>query len=223
MIIETAYVLDPKFIELAQQGLKEFEGKTALNQPTGDFFYDPWILKEQFKDTVWNDILSVLKVDYGEARIIILEPGESYMAHADIDDRFHLNLQGNNSFLIDISDQKMYPTITDSRWYEMDAGKIHAATNYGEIPRAQLVVRKLLTKNKLQKPIHVSIASAQELFDYRYKFDNNISPWLNRMNKLKKINNFKFNKEIVEFDTEEESIFDLVKFDKNVFAITYEF
>lgn len=223
MIIETAYVLDPKFIELAQQGLKEFEGKTALNQPTGDFFYDPWILKEQFKDTVWNDILSVLKVDYGEARIIILEPGESYMAHADIDDRFHLNLQGNNSFLIDISDQKMYPTIADSRWYEMDAGKIHAATNYGEIPRAQLVVRKLLTKNKLQRPIHVSIASAQELFDYRYKFDNNISPWLNRMNKLKKINNFKFNKEIVEFDTEEESIFDLVKFDKNVFAITYEF
>lgn len=223
MIIETAYVLDPKFIELAQQGLKEFEGKTALNQPTGDFFYDPWTLKEQFKDTVWDDILSALKVDFGEARIIILEPGESYMAHSDIDDRFHLNLQGNNSFLIDILDQKMYPTIADSRWYEMDAGKIHAATNYGEIPRAQLVVRKLLTKNKLQKPIHVSISPSQELFDYRYKFDNSISPWLNKMNKLKKIGNFKFSKEIVEFDTEEELIFDLVKFDKNIFAITYEF
>jgi len=223
MIRETNRFVDPDLIDLARQELINFQGKTALNEPTGNFFYEPWILKEQFKKTVWEDILSTLDFDHGEARIIILNPGESYMAHSDIDDRFHLNLQGNHSFLIDISNQTMYPTITDNRWYEMDAGKIHAATDYGEIFRAQLVVRKLLSRGNFDKTIHVSIESAQSFFDYRYRFDNEISPWLNKMNKLNKINNFRFSNDLVEFDADEKLIFDLVKFDKNIFAITYEF
>lgn len=223
MIRETECSVSSKLLDLAQKELKNFQGKTVLNQPTGNFFYDPWAIKDQFKDTIWEEILSTLNNVHGEARVIILEPGESYMAHADIDDRYHLNLQGNYSFLIDISNREMYPTVADTRWYEMDAGKIHSATNYGEIFRAQLVVRKLLLKNNLIKPVHISISSAKQLFDYRYRFDNEISPWLNSMNKLNKINNFQFKENLVEFDAEEELIFDLVEFDKNTFAITYEF
>ncbi len=223
MIRETDFIVDPKLIDLARKELINFQGKTALNEPTGNFFYDPWKLKDQFKNTVWQDILATLDVEHGEARIIILSPGESYMAHADIDDRYHLNLQGNNSFLVDISNQVMYPTVANNRWYDMDAGKIHAATNYGEIFRAQLVVRKLLSKGNLDRAVHVSITSAQNIFDYRYRFDNEISPWLNKMNKLNKINNFRFDNSLVEFDADEKLIFDLVNFNKDVFAITYEF
>jgi len=223
MISETEYCVDSNIIELARQELKNFEGKTALNQPTGNFFYDPWVIKDQFKKTVWEEILSTLNFDHGEARIIVLAPGESYMAHADIDDRYHLNLQGNYSFLIDVLNQHMYPTVSDNRWYEMNAGQIHAATNYGETIRAQLVVRKLLVRTQLDKFVHISITPASERYDYRYRFDNDISPWLNSMNKLNKINNFQFSNASVEFDAAEELIYDLVNFDKNIFAITYEF
>lgn len=223
MISETEYCVDSNIIELARQELKNFEGKTALNQPTGNFFYDPWVIKDQFKKTVWEEILSTLNFDHGEARIIVLAPGESYMAHADIDDRYHLNLQGNYSFLIDVLNQRMYPTVSDNKWYEMNAGQIHAATNYGETIRAQLVVRKLLVRTQLDKFVHISITPANERYDYRYRFDNDISPWLNSMNKLNKINNFQFSNASVEFDASEELIYDLVNFDKNIFAITYEF
>lgn len=223
MIVETKYSVDQHLIETAKKNLINFQGKTILNEPTGNFFYDPWVIKDQFKNTVWEEILSTLDFNYGEARLIILNPGESYMAHADIDDRYHLNLQGNNSFLIDILNQKMYPTVNDNKWYEMDAGRIHAATNYGEIFRAQLVVRKLLLSGTFTKSVHVSISPINDPYDYRYRFDNEISPWLNKMNKLNKIDNFQFKDELVEFDTDQETIFDMVKFDKNIFAITYEF
>lgn len=219
MISETEYVVSPELIHLAQQELKSFEGKAALNRPTGNFFYDPWIIKEKFRNTVWEDILNTLDFSYGEARVIVLNPGESYMAHADIDDRFHLNLQGNHSFLIDISDQKMYPTIADNKWYSMDAGKIHAATNYGEIFRAQLVVRKLLERGKLNSYVRITIVPTKNRADYRYQFDNIISPWLNRLNSRKKIDNFYFNEQQVDFDLSSDLLNELDNFDKEIFSI----
>jgi len=210
-------------IERALADYPILDESAVLNDPTGAFFYDEWIIKEIYKDTPWEKILKTLPVKIGQARIIRLQPGESYMAHADIDDRYHLNLNGNQSFLIDISNQHMHPTVADNFWYEMDAGRIHSATNYGEIVRTQLVVRKLLQHSILEKKIHVSISPKVERHDYRYQFDNIISPWLNSMNKMNRIDNFQFTGELVEFDTEEKSIFDLINFDKNIFAITYEF
>lgn len=223
MISETTYSVDPQILDTARQLLKSFEGKTVLNYPTGSFFYDPWIISDEYKNTVWDKILSTLDFNIGEARIIVLKPGESYMAHADIDDRFHLNLEGHYSFLTDIRNKKMYPTMSDNKWYKMDAGKIHAAVNYGEIPRFQLVVRQLLTHGNFNRKVHVYISPVIVCDDYRYKFDNSISPWLNQMNKIGRLDNFKFENLKVEFDTDEEMIFDLVKFDKKYFEITYEF
>ncbi len=222
MIKETGFYVHAKFLNSAKEDSIHFNGKTSINSPTGDFFYDPWTIREEYKGTIWETILNTLEVSQGEARIIVLKPGESYMAHSDIDDRYHLNIIGNNSFLIDILKQKMYATISDGFWYEMDAGRIHSATNYGEIPRAQLVVRKLLKRGKLYDPIHVSISPAGKSYDYRYQFDNHISPWLNQMNKEKKMNNFIFRADKVEFDIEKSSIEDLANFNKNLFSIAYE-
>lgn len=222
MIKETSFYVHAKFLNLAKNESIHFDGKTSINSPTGDFFYDPWVIKEEYKGTVWETILNTLEVPYGEARIIILKPGESYMAHADVDDRYHLNLTGNNSFLIDISKEKMHPTISDGIWYRMYAGQIHAATNYGEIPRAQLVARKPLSRGKLYDPVHVTISPAGKSYDYRYQFDNHISPWLNRINRDKKMNNFVFRVDKVEFDLDKEVVGDLSSFNKNLFSITYE-
>lgn len=222
MIVKTSLQVDHSLIEEVQKELY-FRGTINLNDPSGDFFYDPWVIKDIYQNSIWESILVTLGSNIGEARVIILKAGESYMAHADIDDRYHLNLKGEYSFLIDLLDQTMYPTVCNNHWYEMDAGKIHAATNYGNIDRAQIVVRKLLIRNKLEKPVHVSIEATDETQDYRYRFDNEISPWLNRMNKSGLISNFKVKGKIVEVDVEQQLIPDLVKFDKNIFAITYEF
>lgn len=164
--------------------------KTTINQPTGNFFYDPWIIKPEFKGTVWEDLLESLPFPKGEARVIKLSNGTTYMAHADIDDRWHYSIQGQESYLIDLSDQQMHKLEQDGVWWEMDAGKIHVASNFGSIDRLQIVVRKLLIPSDSTNLISVTLELAKERYDIRYLFDNNISPWLNRANKEKVMKDF---------------------------------
>ena len=118
-------------LEEALKSLPDFEKRIVLNQPTGNFFYDPWKIKLEFKNTVWEDILKSLPFNKGEARIIKLDPGESYLCHADIDNRWHLNLKGQQSYLVNLDDHVLYPTNADGFWYSMNAGKLHSASNYG--------------------------------------------------------------------------------------------
>ena len=156
---------------LIEQALKECpipDGATVLNEPTGDFFYDGWKIKDLYKDTLWKEILDTLPYTIGQARIIKLEPGESYMAHSDIDNRWHLNLTGEQSFLIDLENKVMHECIRTNRWSFMDAGRIHAATNYGSIPRLQLVVREPLRRSR--QPVDlvgIAIGPAYEQADFR--------------------------------------------------------
>ena len=77
------------------------EGKNVLNRPTGNFFYDAWEVLPEYKGTAIEDLLKQLP-DHGEARVIVMKPGESYSAHADIDDRYHITLDAEQSFLHDI-------------------------------------------------------------------------------------------------------------------------
>jgi hypothetical protein len=73
----------------------------------------------------------------------------------------------------------------------MDASFLHTATNFGRKARVQLVIRKLLKKNKLFNPIEVSLVTSMENPNYaRFLFDNTLSPWFNEANKLGFINNF---------------------------------
>lgn len=166
------------------------QSRVTLNQPTGNFFYDKWEIKDEFTGTVWEEILNTLTYDIGEARIIRLVPGESYMAHSDIDNRWHLNLSGEHSYLLDLDNQKMYKQDRIGYWAYMDTSVVHSASNYGSYPRLQLVVRELLKRSKYQDHVTVTIEPAFEQHDYRYKFDTIISPWLNKINKKQAIDDF---------------------------------
>jgi hypothetical protein len=147
-------------------------------------------LKDEFKKPAIVDLFAQLG-SVGEARIIVLEPGESYCAHADIDDRYHLTLQGEHSYLYDLKNLKIYPTEVDNKVYLMDAGRIHSAANLGDKSRIQLVIRKLLNKVELKDPCAVKITVNNPPYNLRYLFDHSFSIVLNRLNKQGCVNKFK--------------------------------
>ena len=180
--------------------LKSKVGRIDISEPTGNFFYDPWKIKSEYKDTVWEKVWDSLPADKGQARIMILESPTCYTQHADIDDRYHLNVSGDESHLIDLENQNMYKLKNDSIWYSMDAGILHTAINVGYDKRIQVVVRKLLNCNGLKNPKNIKISPKGQ--DPRYHFDNTVSRWLNKANKTGIINNFKNNDNSVEFNIE---------------------
>lgn len=207
MLTPTNYTVNPNLFQEACSQLPEGEMKTPINEPTGNFFYDPWVLKNEYKGTVWETLYNSLPVTKGEARIIILDPGQSYTAHSDIDDRYHLNILGDESFIIDLMREQMHKLNQDGIWYDMDAGFLHTAANFGRRSRIQLVIRKLLKKNKLINPIKVALTTTMANVDHaRYLFDNTVSIWLNEANKLGYITNFSYSSPFVKFDIEQDKL-----------------
>jgi hypothetical protein len=198
MLQTLPYTVDLKLLKEAQCSIPSVDSKLTINQPTGNFFYDPWEIKEEFKGTVWEKILSTLPLDLGEARIIVLGNGTTYMSHTDIDDRYHLSLKGQYSFLISIDDEKMYPTVADGQWYEMNTGLRHVAANFGSYERIQLVIRKLLNNPTLENYTSVTIKPICK--NPRFEFDDIVSPWLNKINKQHVMSNFKILNDGVSFN-----------------------
>lgn len=217
MIKSTSYTVGLDTIAGAMLSISNENFKLVLNEPTGSFFYDEWKLKDEFKDTEWEEILSSLPGPIGEARIITLDSGTNYYSHADIDDRWHLSLQGNQSYLIDLENNEMFETKQDGIWYIMNAGTLHTAANFGQIPRRQLVVRKLLTRNTLLDPIDIKITKRKDAFDYRYQFDHTISPWLNMANKKGLISNFSYIQDEVTLTIEKTALDSLINLLGDVF------
>ena len=201
MLAKTPYTVSIDDMPLLEKG------KHDLTVPSGDFFYDPWVLLEEYKNTVWESILDSLPIDTGQARIIVMESPSCYTQHADIDDRYHLNLSGDQDYLIDLDNRQMHKLVKDGVWYEMDAGRLHTAISVGEHTRMQLVVRKLLTRNVLNDSVSVKITAGGS--NPRYSFDNTMSVWLNRASKNKTISNFKQSEASVYFDVEHSSLEDL--------------
>jgi len=221
MITKTNYSVSLNEINLALKNMPENDYKLVLNKPTGNFFYDSWELKDEFRGTIWETLLSSIKEPVGEARIIKLNPGSCYFSHADIDNRWHLSLSGNQSFLIDLENQKMHKLFSDGVWYIMDAGRCHTAANFGQVHRNQLVVRNLLKRNILKKSVTVEIIQDKISYDFRYVFDNEISPWLNRLNISGKISNFNNCQQSVRFDVEEDLIEELKSLSNNFKIIRF--
>jgi hypothetical protein len=207
MLSKTKYTVDVSlFQEACFQSANEGM-RTTINRPTGDFFYDPWVLKDEYKGTAWETLYNSLPVNKGEARIIILKSNQCYQIHADIDDRYHLNILGEECYLIDLVREQMFPLKQDGIWYNMDAGFLHTATNFGRRARIQLVVRHLLRKNKLLEPIEVAVSTTiANTDDARFIFDNTLSPWLNEANKLGFINNFSHSQLGVKFNIEKNKL-----------------
>ena len=191
MIADTHYTVSIDALQEAISQLPTFDQRLDLTVPTGDFFYEPWKIADTFKNTIWEDILSTLPENFGQTRLMKLKPGEAYYSHADMDDRYHLNLVGEKAFLINLDNHIMFETVPDRKWYLMDAGYKHSAVNFSNKDRIQLVVRKLLTRGKIKNPITVSIVCDSKAHDFRYVFDDIFSPWLNRKNKLGSIDAFK--------------------------------
>ena len=202
MLRATNHSVDTALLEHALSTFNNNQFKLSLNMPSGRFFYDPWVIKPEFKNTVWEDILNSLPYNQGEARIITLKPGTSYCCHADADDRWHLNLQSEFGFICDLDLLEMHRLTTDGYWYDMDAGRRHTAANFGSIDRIQLVVRQLLKKNTLSDTVPIKIVTSIETVDFRYQFDNTISLWLNNANKKGIISQFEFVNGIVSLDIE---------------------
>lgn len=215
MLVKTPYTASIDDMPLLEKG------KHDLTVPSGDFFYDPWVLLEEYKNTVWESIWNSLPIDTGQARIIVMESPSCYTQHADIDDRYHLNLSGDQDYLIDLDNQQMHKLVKDGVWYEMDAGRLHTAISVGEHTRMQLVVRKLLTRNVLNDSVSVKITAGGS--NPRYSFDNTMSVWLNRASKNRTISNFKQSEASVYFDVEQSSLEELksivpkeFKFESNI-------
>ena len=181
-------------------------GKNVLTKPRGDFFYDPHILDEQYKGTEIEKVLDLIPM-HGEARVIVMEPGQSYSAHADVDDRWHLTLDADESYLVDLKNQKMYKLVADGTLYLMDSGRLHTASNYGYKPRYQLVIRKRLKGRILDNPVYFNLTLIDPPYNARYLFDKRFSILLNRLEKEEKITNFKkISDKEIEFVIESEQI-----------------
>ena len=181
-------------------------GKNVLTKPRGDFFYDPHILDEQYKGTEIEKVLDLIPM-HGEARVIVMEPGQSYSAHADVDDRWHLTLDADESYLVDLKNQKMYKLVADGTLYLMDSGRLHTASNYGYKPRYQLVIRKRLKGRILDNPVYFNLTLIDPPYNARYLFYKSFSILLNRLEKEEKITNFKkISDKEIEFVIESEQI-----------------
>jgi hypothetical protein len=226
MISETAYTVSLDLIKEANlnfpAGLLEDEVEFTLNTPTKHFFYDAWAIKDEYKGTVWEKLYNSLPADKGEARVIRLNAGECYISHADIDDRYHLNLSGTNCFLIDLDTKNLHGLTTDGIWYDMNAGKIHTATNFGNRVRFQLVIRKLLHRGDFKDRVDVTIQpkTKSNKDDCRYLFDGIISPWLNDINKKGLLDNFMYKNGVVNFTIDHWYFHELQSILPNEFVIS---
>jgi hypothetical protein len=224
MIIQTQFTVDTALFNDACNHLPKEGMKTTINSPSGDFFYDPWVISDDYKGTVWETLYNSLPMSKGEARIIILDPGQCYQQHADIDDRYHLNITGDGCYLIDVVREQMHPLSQDGIWYDMDAGFLHTATNFGRRTRVQLVIRQLLKRNNLKDAIAVSIATNLDNTNHaRYLFDNTVSPWLNSANKAGIINNFSYSPISVKFNIEKDKLDSLKQVLPEEFVAYYNF
>jgi hypothetical protein len=210
MLTKTTYTVPVDLLHQAVDCLPTDDFRLTINQPTGNFFYDPWKLKEEYKGTVWETLYQSIPIVAGETRIINLAPATCYQSHADIDDRYHLNLSGEACYLIDLANKEMHLLSTDGVWYEMDAGRLHTAANFGRLSRIQLVVRKLLDNPQIDDAVNIKITSSgYSKDDARFVFDNTLSSWLNFANKRGHIKDFRFGSNEVTFKLKQTEINEL--------------
>ena len=214
MLTRTEYKISvsPSEIEEELYKLPRDDFRFTLNRPSGNFLYDPWIIKDGYRNSIWARLLSVLPPCIGEARIIILDNGQCYQSHGDIDNRYHLNLTGSHSYAVNLETNTIFEMINDGYWYDFDAGLRHSAANFGRDFRAQLVVRKLLLNNTLKNPIKLRIMSTLPVDDTRFIGENAITPWLNRADKQGIITNLSItDMGVIEFLIEKEQVQNLTQ------------
>lgn len=168
-----------------------FDKQLALNETIGGLFNGPYTVKSEYMNTPLGDLLQGLG-NIGEARLLKLGPGDSYMAHSDPDDRLHLNITGGSfSYILNLEEDKMYTIPDDGHLWLMDTGPIHVACNFGSRDRIHLNIRVLLPDVN-ETPTRIKMIGGD--FDWRHQISITVSRWLNRAIKqgeitgLRKIN-----------------------------------
>jgi hypothetical protein len=158
--------------------------QNPLNHTTGNILTGDYTLLPELVDTPLGDFLNSLG-DIGEARLLLLESGDTYTAHTDPDDRIHLVISTNPyCYLIDIDHEKMYHLPVDGQVWSMDTGIRHVASNFGGKPRIHLNVRERLPK--ITYPCYkFSIAGGD--YDWKQELYDGLMSYLNLNIKTKQI------------------------------------
>ena len=166
--------------------------RCSINESIGDLLYGPYRVKDEWKGTEFEKLLNEFPFPIGEARLMRLSPGEVYRSHADIDDRYHLNLLTNeHCYLIDLNNKEMHQLYRDNELYLMDGSYLHTAVNFGSSYRVQLVIRVPLEKYEPENSQRIDIFFLNPPYNLRYVVDQEISPCLNKYVKTNKLGFFK--------------------------------
>jgi hypothetical protein len=121
--------------------LGDFGKSLLLNDCKGKLLSGPYETKSEFQNTPLGDVLASID-NPGEARLLRLTPSETYSAHADPDDRFHVAIITNPfAYLLDFTNEKFYHLPADGSLWYMDAGVVHIAANFGPRDRIHLNIR----------------------------------------------------------------------------------
>lgn len=180
------FLIDPIIEQVNNLSLTK---RMDINQPTGKFFNDPWVVKPEFKDTPLGNVLESLG-SIGQARLLTLDSAESYTAHSDPDDRIHLAIITNPyCFLVDVENRNLYHLPADGRIWYMDTGPLHVATNWGGRPRVHLNIRMLLPRfDPLRSGFHLKITGGD--FDWKQEASIEIMKTINQLIKSKEVTGF---------------------------------
>lgn len=122
--------------------------RLALNYAEdGDLLGGPYLIKKEFIGTPLGNVLESLGPDIGEARLLPLGQTESYHAHRDPDDRYHLSIiTSPYSYLADLEDMRLYHLPADGELWLMDTSKLHSAINLTGSQRVHLNIRVKMPK-----------------------------------------------------------------------------
>ena len=154
--------------------------RIVLNKSDQGLFTGKYTTLPKFQNTALGAILEELG-EIGEARLLLLESGESYTAHTDPDDRIHLAIETNPySYIMDIDEQKMIHLPADGTVWKMDTSKKHLAGNYGGTPRIHLNVRAKLP-NYNGKGYLIKIEGGD--IDWKQQLYMDTMSYLNKANK----------------------------------------
>jgi hypothetical protein len=166
-----------------------FEKRLNLNKPSGSFFGDPWTVLDEFANTPIGNVLESIG-PIGEARLLKLSSAETYTAHGDPDDRYHISIITNpHSYIIDLDEGKMYHLPADGKLWLMDTSKIHVAANFGGRDRIHLTIRLLLPKfNPDKNFVKIKIEGGD--FDWKQESYIEVMPEMNRLLKSHYVTGF---------------------------------
>ena len=192
--------------------------RIVLNESDGGLFTGKYTTIPKFQNTALGTILEELG-EIGEARLLLLESGDSYTAHTDPDDRFHLVIETNPySYIMDIEQERMIHLPANGIVWHMDTSKKHLAGNYGGTPRIHLNIRAKLP-NYTGNGVHLKISGGE--VDWKQVLYMDTMSYINKAVKDKKITGIeKINDRELLLNTSYEVIADLKSIvEKNKFNI----